>query len=116
MKTPNRRAKGRSRRAQASRPDLDVVKADLARLKENLVTLLSHLAAAPGVGVQGVALKAIGQIGGEALRICDRLASETEALRLRVEQRPWSSVLAACALGILVAQLGDRRSNDLNDR
>lgn len=116
MKTPNRRAKGRGRRAQASRPDLDVVKADLARLKENFVTLLSHLAAGPDAGVQGVALKAIGRIGGEALRVCDRLARETEALRLRVEQWPWSSVLAACALGVIVAQLGDRRPNDTNDR
>ncbi len=116
MKTPNRRTKGGSRRAQASRPDFDMVKADLARLKEDLVTLFSHLAAGPDASLAGVALKAIGQIGGEAVRVCDRLASETEALRRRVERRPWSSVLAACALGVIIAQLGDRRPNDPNDR
>jgi hypothetical protein len=113
MKTPNRRARGRGPRGKAARPDLDVIKTDLARLRDELATLFAHLAAGPVEGIPGAALRAVGQIGGATLRGCEGLASEIDtrarALRLNVEQRPWSSVLAACALGVLAARLCDRR-------
>ncbi len=121
MKTPNRRARGRrGPRGKASRPDLDVIKADLARLKDDLATLFAHLATGPVEGVPGAALRAVGQIGGETVRVCEKLVSETDtrarALRLSVEQRPLSSVLAAGALGVLAARLCDRRPDDTRGR
>lgn len=120
MKTPNGRVKGNRSRGAVSRADLETIKGDLATLKRDLVALFAHLEASAVTGAGGAALKAVGQMGGETVRFCDRIAAEAQdrsrELRLRVERQPLSSVLTACALGMVVARMSASHGNDRQPR
>ena len=112
MNIPSERAKGKRRRA-VPRPDIQVIKDDLATLKRDLVALFAHLEASGVDGAGGVMLKAAGRMGGETVRFCDTVAAEAQTrsreLCAQVERRPLAMVLAACALGVFVARMGERR-------
>lgn len=112
MTIPNGRANGK-RRGAVHRSDIEIIKADLATLRGDLAALFVHLEASGIDGPGGLALRAAGQLGDETMRFCDTVAAVAQArskeLSLQVKRRPLAMVVAAWALGVIVARMGERR-------
>jgi hypothetical protein len=112
MNMPSERANGNYRRA-VPRPDIAVIKDDLATLKRDLAALFADLETSGVAGAGGIMLKAAGRMSGETVRFCDTVAAAAQTrsreLCAQVERRPLAMVLAACAFGVFVARMGERR-------
>jgi ElaB/YqjD/DUF883 family membrane-anchored ribosome-binding protein len=93
-------------------PDIDAIVDDLAALKRDLATLMSHLKADALNGASEAAQSAIGRIGDRAEGIYESLAAQGrrsgKAIGRQVEEQPVVSLLLAFAAGFCASRLLSR--------
>jgi ElaB/YqjD/DUF883 family membrane-anchored ribosome-binding protein len=104
--------------AQTGSPekDYDVLKADLAKLREDVARLVAALAAEQSEKAEGLRAKAgeklhrAQQAGAEAVAQAGDMARDSvDAAERTVRDHPLASLLGAFGLGLVVAQLLSRR-------
>jgi ElaB/YqjD/DUF883 family membrane-anchored ribosome-binding protein len=92
-------------KATTDKPDIDVLKDDVAAVKRDLATLVEHLKA----GAVGGAQQATSQLGDAVQQLYEKLTVEgarsAETLGKKVEQQPITSVLIAFAIGFVTGRL-----------
>jgi len=100
----------------ASEKDYDVLKEDLAKLREDVTRLVAALAAEQSEKVEGLRGKAgetlhrAQQASAEAVAQAGEMArGSVDAAEQTVRQHPIASLLAAFGLGLVIAQLLSRR-------
>jgi ElaB/YqjD/DUF883 family membrane-anchored ribosome-binding protein len=93
-------------------PDIDAIVDDLAALKRDLATLMSHLKTDALNGASEAAQGAIGRIGDQAESIYESLAAQGKrsgkAIGRQVEEQPVVSLLIAFAVGYCASRLLSR--------
>ena len=92
-------------KATTDKPDIDVLKDDVAAVKRDLATLVEHLKA----GAVGGAQQTTSQLGDAVQQLYEKLTAEgarsAETLGKKVEQQPITSVLIAFAIGFVTGRL-----------
>jgi ElaB/YqjD/DUF883 family membrane-anchored ribosome-binding protein len=93
-------------------PDIEAIVDDLAALKRDLATLMSHLKTDAINGAGEAAQGAIGRIGDQAESIYESLAAQGKrsgkAIGRQVEEQPVVSLLIAFAVGFCASRLLSR--------
>lgn len=93
-------------------PDIEAIVDDLAALKHDLATLMSHLKTDALNGASEAAQGAIGRISDQAESIYESLAAQGKrsgkAIGRQVEEQPVVSLLIAFAVGFCASRLLSR--------
>ena len=93
-------------------PDIEAIVDDLAALKRDLATLMSHLKTDALNGASEAAQSAIGRIGDQAESIYESLAAQGKRsgkkIGRQVEEQPVLSLLVAFAVGFCASRLLSR--------
>lgn len=93
-------------------PDIEAIVDDLAALKRDLATLMSHLKTDALNGAGEAAQGAIGRISDQAESIYESLAAQGKrsgkAIGRQVEEQPVVSLLIAFAVGFCASRLLSR--------
>lgn len=84
-----------------SKPDLETIQNDIAAVKRDIATLMSHLK----IGAKDGISEAAGQIGGEAARVYEALAAQgdrsAQAMGRHIEERPIMWLFVALVVGFV---------------
>jgi ElaB/YqjD/DUF883 family membrane-anchored ribosome-binding protein len=90
-------------------PSLEEIAGDIASLKRDLGALMQHMKQAATTGAEAKVKDAANHFGDEARQIFGHLAEHGEqsvkAVERQIEERPFTSLLAAFAIGYLGGRL-----------